>query len=179
MRIVIRLVDKLVFSALLLIALQIPILADHYRQYLSGFVDATEQQVAGYQRLADEFGYPSIDAMIVALEQNPEAVIRADAENKKVTLAQLKELQHGLTTLQQGHYYEQAWYMFTPTHSETLKRVLENFAPSVPLTPTAIIYSVVTAMLLNFLLWLPYLGACGCVKLYRRHRNHGAHIHSQ
>lgn len=169
MGIVIRLADKLIFSALLLIALQIPILADHYRQYLSGFVDATEQQVAGYQRLADEFGYSSIDAMIVALEQNPEALIRADAENKKVTLAQLKELQLGLTTLQQGHYYEQAWYMLNPAHSETLKRVLDNFAPSVPLTPMAIIYSVVTAILLNLLLWLPYLGACGCVKLYRHH----------
>ncbi len=172
MGIVVRLADKLIFSALLLIALQIPILADHYRQYLSGFMDATKQQVAGYQRLADDYGYSSVDAMIKALESNSEALIRSDAEIKRQTLAQLKELQRGLSTLQQGHYYEQAWYMFNPAQADTLKRVLDNFAPSVPLTPTAIIYSVITAILLNLLIWLPYFGACGCKKLYRRYHSH-------
>ncbi|GGW75102.1 DUF2937 family protein [Alteromonas halophila] len=169
MGIVIRLADKLIFSALLLVALQIPILADHYRQYLSGYIDASQQQVSGYQRLADDFGYPSVESMISALEQNPEALIRADAENKRATLEQLAAMQTAMQTLQQGHYYEQAWYMFNPAHAATLKRVLDNFSPSVPLTPAAIIYSVITAILLNLLIWLPYLGACGCVKLYRHH----------
>ncbi|QJR79803.1 DUF2937 family protein [Alteromonas pelagimontana] len=169
MGIFVRVIDKIVFAALFLSALQIPILADHYRQYLAGFYDATSEQVQQYQALADQFDYPSIEAMIDTLRQNPDRMIQEDASNKAQTVAKLDEISHGLETLQQGHYFQQAWYMFSPEHKNTLVRVMDNFAPSVPLSPTAIVFSLITAIVVNLIIWAPFW-TVGKVRHLRRKR---------
>ncbi|RDV24317.1 DUF2937 family protein [Alteromonas aestuariivivens] len=153
---IVRIIDKIGFAVLLLLALQIPILADHYRQYLSGYYDATARQVAEYQSMADEFGYPTVTEMINALERNSSPIVQKDAQYKLRTLAEHRQLESGLSTLKNGHYFQQAWYMLAPKQRATLARVLENFSPSVPLTPSAIVYSLITAILANLLLWTPF-----------------------
>ncbi|MFT5178352.1 MAG: hypothetical protein ACI90R_001398, partial [Alteromonas macleodii] len=47
----------------------------------------------------------------------------------------------------------------------TLKRVLDNFSPSVPLTPSSIVFSLVTAILLNLLIWTPHFCYCQVKKI--------------
>lgn len=176
MGMMIRVLDKIVFTALFLTALQVPILADHYRQYLSGFYDATEQQVAQYRALAEQFGYDSVDALVDALEQNPDPVVRQDAGNKAQTIASLGALREGLQILSDGHYYEQAWYMLHPRQNATLTRVLDNFAPSVPLNPNAVLFSLITAIALNMFIWAPFWCA-GKVRHWHRHRHQHHHTH--
>lgn len=150
-----RTLDKLLFAALLVVAMQVPILADHYLQYLTGFSDATSEEVSRYQRLANEFGYSSVESMVSELSNSETPVVRADAQNKAASLARLNELKTGINTLSNGHYFEQAWYMFHPTRTDTLERVVSNFSPSVPLSAPAIAYSLITALALNLLLWTP------------------------
>lgn len=150
-----RVIDKLVFTALLLFAMQVPILADHYRQYLAGYLDATHEQVEQYSELAARHGYVSVEAMISNLQQNPDAIVRDDANNKAETVKKLLTLQSGLRTLSQGNYYQQAVYMFSPARLPVLQRVLDNFSPSIPLSPAAIGFSVVNAIILNLLLVSP------------------------
>lgn len=161
----VRVLDKLVFAFLLLATLQIPILADHYRQYLTGYTDATKQQVAGYQRLADSFGFSSVDKLINNLKRNPDPVIQADAQQKAQTVATLKKLEAGLATLTSGNYFSQAWYMFQPERFTMLDRVLDNFRPSLPLTPLSIGASIVSAIVLYMIFITPFITAR---MLYRR-----------
>ncbi len=171
MGLMVRVLDKIVFTALFLTALQVPILADHYRQYLSGFFDATEKQVEQYQALADQFGYESVDALIDTLRQNPDPVVKQDAANKAETVSTMDELQTGIQTLSQGHYYEKAWYMFHPEQNATLARVIDNFSPSVPLDPMAVLFSLITAIVLNMILWAPFW-CVGKVRHWHHHRHH-------
>ncbi len=160
-----RVIDKLVFTALLLIAMQVPILADHYRQYLAGYLDATNEQVEQYRALAARHGYVSVEAMIRKLQQNPDAIVRDDAKNKAETVKKLLTLQSGLRTLSEGNYYQQAVYMFSPQRLSVLQRVLDNFSPSIPLSPAAVGFSIVNAIILNLLLVSP-------VWLVRKRRQH-------
>lgn len=164
----VRVLDKLVFAFLLLATLQVPILADHYRQYLTGYTDATKQQVAGYQQLADSFGFSSIDRLINSLKTNPDPIIQADAQQKAETVTKLQELEAGLATLKKGNYFSQAWYMFQPERFDTLDRVLDNFRPSIPLTPMSIGASIVTAIVLYMIFIAPFITAR---MLYRRRAN--------
>lgn len=166
MKILVNVVDKIIFAAVFVAALQIPILADHYRQYLSGAYDTRVQTVNEYRTLARQFGYSDVEAMVKALQKNEDALVREDARNKAGQLAQLDELRSGLATLQQGNYFEQAWYMFQPARYTTLRQVARNFSPSVPLVPAAVGFSLVLAILVNLLLWSPAL----CVKGVRRLR---------
>ena len=166
MRILVNVFDKIIFAAIFIVALQVPILADHYRQYLSGYHDATVQSVAEYEQLAAQYGYASAGEMIEDLQNNSEAVVREDASNKAQKIQQLAVIKQGIATLSDGNYFTQAWYMFTPQRYTTLKRVAENFSPSVPLSPTAVIFSLIVAILANLLIWTPAL----CVRGVRKFR---------
>lgn len=171
----INLLDKFLFAVLLLLALQIPILADHYRQYLNGFVTATQKTVSEYQALADQFGYDSVELMIDDLQQNPAPLVRRDAQNKALTVKRLNELESGLQILSSGHFLEQTWYMLAPQRFDTLKKVGNHFSPSIPLQPSAVIYSVVLALLINAVFYTPIW----CVKGVRRlrHRHSSSDVH--
>ncbi|MCW8107876.1 DUF2937 family protein [Alteromonas ponticola] len=156
MTLIVRVLDKILFATLLLIALQVPILADHYRQYLTGYYDATSTQVEQYRKLSARHGYSTLEAMLADLKNNSNAVIREDTQHKYQTIAMLEQLDEGLTVLNQGHYFEQAWYMLSPAQNDTLKRVLDNFQPSIPLSPESIVFSLITAILINIIVWAPY-----------------------
>jgi len=155
MQLMARVIDKILFAGLFIAALQVPILADHYRQYLSGYYDATKEQVIELENLARQFNFSSVDALIESLRNNADGVVQQDAENKAALQAKLEEADNGLKTLSTGNYFEQARYMFAPARKDTLFRVLDNFAPSIPLTPAAIVFSLIVAIALNILVVSP------------------------
>ena len=85
--IILRLIDKIVFAALLILMLQVPIVTDHYVQYLNGYVDATQAEVDHYQQLADTYGYTDINSMLTALQANQDELVRDDARHKQTVVA--------------------------------------------------------------------------------------------
>ena len=148
---VVRVLDKVVFAVLFIITLQVPILADHYRQYLNGYYDALRDEVASSSELAKQHGFSSVEAMLDSLQKNSEPVVRENASMKASRFAQITTLEQGMRKLEHGHYFEQLVFMASPSQYGTLNRVLDNFRPSVPLTPSSIVFSLVTAIFLNLL----------------------------
>ena len=162
---IVRVLDKVLFAALFIITLQVPILADHYRQYLSGYYDALRDEVTSSTELAKQHGFSSVEAMLESLQQNNEAVVRENATLKAERFAQINIIEQGMRKLEHGHYFEKLVFMATPSQYDTLDRVLDNFRPSVPLTPSSIIFSLVTAILLNLLIWTPHFCYCQVKKV--------------
>lgn len=151
-----RLLDKLVFGAALLVALQLPLLVDHYHQYLSGWHKATQWQVDGYQATAKEHGFADVQAMIRHHLSNSEPSVRADAEQKQQTVELLAELNSGITTFDQGYLPEKILFMLHPERIHLLKDVAQNFKVGIPLHPGDLGFAVLIALLLNVLITLPF-----------------------
>ena len=151
-----RLADKLFFATLLLFALQIPILADHYRQFISGQIDVLQSQAEEYHLLAVRHGYASTEAMLDALAQNDSTIVREDVSNKRQALQALEIAESGLTVLAEGHYFEKAIYMGNPQQFPTLKKVLGNFSPAIPINPQDIVFSVFLALTINLTVLFPH-----------------------
>jgi hypothetical protein len=156
MNFIINIVDKIVFGALLIVFFQVPILADHYLQYVSGYFDATEQQVEGFKANAAQHNYPDVYAMIQDLSVNPSSVVRTDAEQKLQTMQEYEELKIAITTLKDGNIYERAWFMFNPSRWERLTNVYENFKPGIPLSLQDICFSLFTALILSLCIIWPF-----------------------
>ncbi|MGF1700802.1 DUF2937 family protein [Photobacterium makurazakiensis] len=152
-----RLLDRLIFSGLLIACLQIPMLADHYLQYLSGFYDATTQQVNAYKDNARLHGFDSAESMISALLKEKSSIVRVDAEQKQHILQQHEMLEQAITTLSTGHIVEKAMFMFNPTRADELKRVLVHFKLGIPLGVENIVICIVVAIGLNVILYLPFV----------------------
>jgi len=155
MNFIFNIIEKILFGALLLLFFQVPILADHYLQFVSGYYDATSKQVEGYKQNAAQHQYADVYAMIDDLATNPNSVVRTDAEQKKQTMHEYEELKLTIATLKNGNIFERSWFMFNPARWETLKKVGENFKPGVPLGLQDIIFSVLTAVILSALIIWP------------------------
>ena len=152
-----RILDRLIFGGLLIATLQIPMLADHYLQYLSGFYDATTLQVNAYRANAQQHGFDSAESMIASLLQENNSVVRVDAEQKLKVLQQHDMLQQGMGILANGHLVDKTVYMFNPARFSELQRVLIHFTPGIPLDIESIAFCVVMALGLNLILYLPFI----------------------
>jgi hypothetical protein len=154
MNFILNIVEKIVFGALLLILFQVPILADHYLQFVSGYYEATSKQVEGFKQNAAQHQYPDVYAMIDDLSKNSNSVVRTDAEQKMQTMREYEELKLTIATLQNGNIIERAWFMFNPARWETLEKVVVNFKPGIPLGLNDIIFGVLVALVLStFIIW--------------------------
>jgi len=100
-----RVLDKVVFAVLFIITLQVPILADHYRQYLNGYYDAIRDEVTLSSELAKQHGFSSVEAMLDSLQQNDEALVRDNASQKAQRFSMIDSLEQGMRTLEYGHYF--------------------------------------------------------------------------
>ena len=89
---IVRVLDKVVFAVLFIITLQVPILADHYRQYLNGYYDALRDEVSSSSALAKQHGFSSVEAMLESLQKNSEPVVRENASMKATRFAQITTL---------------------------------------------------------------------------------------
>lgn len=148
--------DKLFFGLILVLALQLPQLTDHYQQFLSGLYTATKWQVDGYEATAKAYQYPDAKAMITKHLQNEEASVRMDAEQKLLTLTQFEELNFGLSLFQQGNLFEKSIYILSPSRFEYLQQTLRHFKPGIPLTRSGIGFGVVVALFVYYILALPF-----------------------
>lgn len=147
--------DKLVFGALLIFLFQVPILSDHYLQYISGYYQANQQQIANYEKNASLHGYENVYAMVNDFLKNETAAVRKDGEQKLQTLNENKDLKEALVTLQGGNIFQRSWYMFNPTRWEVLKNVMVNFSLGIPLKFDDILYSILLALFFGYLFMLP------------------------
>lgn len=155
MRLLARLVDKLLFTAILLLALQLPQLADHYHQYLAGRHAAVQWQVQGYAATAARHEYASIAAMISHHLQNSTASVRTDARQKQTTLAEYQQLTGALEIFTSQSLLHQLVYILNPSHYSYLRQTLVNFTPGIPLSPGGLGFGIMLALLLHLLLTQP------------------------
>lgn len=151
----VNLIDKIIFGVLLVLMFQIPILSDHYLQYLSGYYASTRDQVDGINANARQHDYPDAYAMIDDFRRNPNSAVRYDAEQKQQTMLEYQSLARSVAILQHGYFIEKIWFMANPAQWHVLRRVLENFRPGIPLNIADAIYAALIALILNLLVMLP------------------------
>lgn len=147
--------DKLFFGVTLVLALQVPQLADHYQQFLAGMHESSQWQIDGYQATANKYNYASIDAMIEHHLQNEVHSVRDDAMQKQQTLTTHAVLSDGLTTFQNGNIIQKLLFMLSPSGWQYIDNTLQNFSFGLPITTEGILFGVVFGLLLNMLISTP------------------------
>lgn len=152
---IVNIVDKLLFGLLLLLVFQAPMISDHYLQYVSGYYESTKLQVNGFEENAKRHKYPDVDAMISDLLNNRSPVVRMDAEQKLQTMNDFYDLKSAIVILKSGNIFEKLFFILNPSRYSTLKKVLANFKPGIPLSVTVLAYSIILALLLNFVIISP------------------------
>lgn len=147
--------DKLFFGITLVLALQVPQLADHYHQFLAGMHESSRWQIKGYQETATRYHYVSVDAMIAHHLQNEVPSVRDDALQKQKTIIHYNELSDGLSVFQNGNLFEKLIFMLSPSGWQYIDNTLENFTFGLPITTEGLLFGVLFGLFLNLLVSTP------------------------
>ncbi|TDO97951.1 DUF2937 family protein [Marinomonas balearica] len=152
-----RILDKLLFGTALLLALQVPLLVDHYQQFLSGLYESTKWQVEGYEATAKKYEYSSLRSMIDHHLQNDVKSVREDAHQKLLTLDLFDELSKGIQIFNDGHLIDKAIFMLHPSRYVYLEKTIQHFKIGIPLSATGLTFGVVVAFIIHLLLTWPFI----------------------
>ncbi|MDB6061745.1 MAG: hypothetical protein JWM78_1848 [Verrucomicrobiaceae bacterium] len=120
--------DKLIFGIGLILATQIPQLVDQYDQFLSGFYQATKEQVDAFTANATRHDYADLNSMIADLSHNENPVVRDDAEQKRAAVIELRDLEKGRDVFKTGNIFKKLAYMLNPTRYRFLQHTVEGFS---------------------------------------------------
>lgn len=148
-------IDKLFFGVTLVLALQVPQLADHYHQFLAGMHESSQWQINGYQETADKYSYASINDMVEHHLRNDVPSVRDDAIQKQETLLRHNELSEGLLVFNEGNLIQKLMFMMSPSGWQYVDNTVENFSFGLPITTEGILFGIVFGLFLNLLVSAP------------------------
>ncbi|MFT7259819.1 MAG: hypothetical protein ACI9MS_001681 [Glaciecola sp.] len=154
-KLIFKTLDKLFFGITLLLALQVPQLADHYQQFLAGMHESSQWQINGYQETAKKYNYASMDAMIEHHLKNEVPSVRDDAVQKQQTIIKYNELSEGLVIFQHGNIIEKLVFMLSPSGWQYIDNTVDNFSFGLPITTEGILFGVLFGLFLNLLISTP------------------------
>ena len=134
---------------------QLPGYIQHYMQRLGGHVAEAEQNVAGWQEIADGTTSGDVAGLANFYLRSTDPEVIAAGSKCTADLARATELRGALDALQGASLWERPFVFVRHLDTEIADATLESFSPNVPLDPEGLVYAAL-GLVLGILL---YLGA--------------------
>lgn len=133
-----NLFDKLCFSALLLIGIQIPNYMAQYQQILKAHFNESSTQLLKYQAVANQFYAGDINQLLDAHNNNPVSAIKAEATIIEQLVQRHEYLHQQINLFNNRQISEQLWYLIKNLDYEISIEVVNNYSINLPLNTQAI-----------------------------------------
>jgi hypothetical protein len=158
MNLITGLLDRLLFTAGLLIFLQVPQFVDHYTQRYAGYRQAVADSVGEYQQSADAHYDGDLALMIHDFKADDKAAMRDLGTKMERDRERLEQMTAGLEVLRGSSLVDKLVFLAEDLDHDIARATLDDFAPGLPLTPDALICGLIGGILvsglLNILLWI-------------------------
>ncbi|TJY61075.1 DUF2937 family protein [Sinimarinibacterium sp. CAU 1509] len=158
MNLITGLLDRLLFTAGLLVFLQIPQFVDHYTQRYAGYHQAVADSVAEYQLSADAHYDGDLGLMIHDFNSDDKAAMRDMGGKMERDRDRLQRMTAGLTVLRGSSLIDKLVFLGEDLDRDIARATLEDFTPGLPLSSDALICGLIGGItvsgLLNILLWI-------------------------
>lgn len=157
-----------VFALGLLVGVQGPAFVDQYAKRVSAHYLEVKQNFAGFQQAADQYFNGDVNALVTHHLQSPDKVFRGEAKTIGDLFDRIKALAAEMDALK-GSTFARLIHIIVNPNREILQETVAAYSYTVPLSPEAISYGVITGLLLALAaeLILAGLGAA-CVHQWRR-----------
>lgn len=157
MRVLLGLIDRILFAAGFALAMQLPQFVDSYTQRYGGYHQALVDSMADYQRNADEHYGGNLDRLIGDLHTASAPGIREIGDKLERERARELEMRQGLAILEGDSLTAKLWYLSRHLDRELARATWMAYTPGLPLSVDALVCGLVGAILLsglfNLLRW--------------------------
>lgn len=159
------------FALGLLCGVQVPAFVDQYEQRVDAHLLEAQQNLSGFQRTADLYFSGSIERLIAHYRESSDRVFRQDAASIEQIYQRVQLLQSEAQKMMQNSFM-QAWHVASGSVPELLDETIHSYQYTVPLNPLALLWGIVSALLLA-LVSDSVLGGCRyCIGKLHGHPKH-------
>lgn len=135
------------FAFGLLLGVQVPGFIDDYAKRVEAHRLESQQSLKRFQETAQKFFKGDMDALVAHYRVSDDPVMRSDA-NSVGHLVQRSALLEREWQTMQGPWYTQAWHLATGADHELFEETLRAYRYQVLFTPEAMLWGVISALLL-------------------------------
>ncbi|GGJ78451.1 DUF2937 family protein [Pseudomonas matsuisoli] len=137
------------FAFGLLIGIQIPGFMDDYAKRVDAHRIEAQEGLNGFQATATRYFNGDLDALVAHYRENPDPIIRNDADSVEVLVRRSRLLEAEWDALQ-GPWYQRTWHMLTRADNTLLQETYSAYTYQILLTPSAIVWAVASGFLFAF-----------------------------
>jgi len=167
MRIILGLLDRVLFAIGFLLFLQLPNYVDHYTQRMGGYHAADRATLAEYQQVANENHAGELLALIAAFEASDDATVVRTGENLRQLRRRVAEMNRGLIILEGGTFLRKLAYLSINLRADIAFGTARAYVPGLPFTLAAAVCGLIGGILATLLFNVPR----GCRRGWRRLRD--------
>ena len=138
------------FAVGLLAGVQVPGFIDDYAKRVEAHRLESQQSLQGFRDTAQRFFKGDLDALVAHYRVSNDPVMQSDARSVG-NLVQRAALLDQEWQAMQGAWYAQAWHLATGADHELFQETLKAYRYQVLFTPDAILWGVISALLLAWL----------------------------
>jgi len=144
-------VRLVLFTAGLLIGVQIPGFISDYTKRVEAHLMEAQQNLRGYNETAHNFFNGDVQALIQHYRSSDDPVFRADANNISNLLTRNQVLDREWMSLQ-GAWYMRAWHVLTAADPDIRTETWNGYTWQVLLSPEVIGWGLVCALLFSLVI---------------------------
>lgn len=171
MKFLANLIDRLIFIAVFLFAMQLPHFIDLYQQRLEGFTQANQQQLEKFQQMANTQNLESVAELADRLRLNQDHVVQQTGELVAQTLEEQTQLEQAVHALDSNSLTVQLWGLLLHLRPALAKATFNHFEPAVKLRLPALSCGLIAAILVSWLKWMLFHGLRRRRRSFRPGRN--------
>jgi hypothetical protein len=129
------------FAIGLLVGVQVPGFMADYAKRVDAHRIESRESLDGFQKTATRYFGGDLDALVVHYRENPDPVIRNDADSVEVLVRRSRMLDAEWEVMQ-GPWYRRAWHILTRADRDMLDETYTAYSYQILLTPNAILWAV-------------------------------------
>ena len=141
----------LLFCAGVLAGIQVPGFIDQYQKSLQAHLAEAQQQLAGFQRDADHYFGGDLQQLINHYATSTDPVFSAGGGNLKDLVTRQQQLQQALHNFN-GHFWQPYQQVLLHPVSDIRQEVWQHFSYQLLLKPEAIVFGLLSGLLLAMLI---------------------------
>ncbi len=155
MRILLSLLDRIVFTIGFLLFLQLPNYVDHYTQRMGGYHAADRDTLAEYQQIANDNHAGELSELIEAFASSADAAVVDTGENLRQLRRRVEDMNRGLIILEGGAFPRKLAYLSTNLRSDIALGTARAYVPGLPFTIEALVCGLIGGILATLLFNAP------------------------
>ncbi|MFM2486577.1 DUF2937 family protein [Celerinatantimonas yamalensis] len=148
MRFLYGIVDRLLFIAMFIFAMQLPQFISLYQQRVEGFLQANQALLGQFQQMANDEKLSSLTELTTQLRQSQQSISRKTATLISNTQATHESLRATVSALNQPFLYQQVWALIRYPQPQLMWATAEHFQLGIALSSSALLCGLISALFL-------------------------------